>query len=185
MYTPNKETIEKIGKARAASGLAKNRLKLVSISKAKEQAKKDIRKLSKRDLFMVGLGLYVGEGSKSHDIVRITNSNFRIILLAIRWFNEGLGIPCKNFSIRIHMYPDSNEKEILKFWSKITDLPSGQFRKSQVDYRMGKKISKKGELPYGTAHLTVNSCGNKEFGVFLSRKIEAWTDEIFKNAGVV
>lgn len=184
-YKPNRETIEKIGKARAASGLAKNRLKLESISRARVQARMDIGKLTKRDLFMLGLGLYVGEGSKSHDIVRMTNSNAQIVLLAINWFHKALGVPLKNFSIRIHMYPDSNEKDIIKFWSKVTGFSSGQFRKTQVDYRMGKKISKKGQLPYGTAHLTVNSCGNKEFGVFLSRKIEAWADEIFKNAGVV
>ena len=79
---------------------------------------------------------------------------------------------------------DSNEKEVLKFWAKATGLSAGQFRKSQVDYREGKKISKNGQLPYGTAHLSVRSCGQKKLGVFLSRKIEAWTDEIFKNKRV-
>lgn len=133
---------------------------------------------------MAGLGLYIGEDSKSHNIVRITNSNYQIILFAIRWFNEALGIPLGNFSLRIHMYPDSNEKEVLKFWANATGFTTGQFRKSQVDYREGKKISKKGQLPYGTAHLSVRSCRKKELGVFLSRKIEAWTDEIFNNKRV-
>jgi transcriptional regulator with XRE-family HTH domain len=183
-YQPNKETINRIGKALAASGLAKSRLKLESIQRARHEAKKDIGKLSKRDLFMAGLGLYIGEGSKSHDIVRITNSNYQIIVFGIRWFNEVLGVPLDNFSMRIHMYPDSNEKEVIKFWTKVTGFSAGQFRKSQVDYREGKKISKKGQLPYGTAHLSVHSCGQKELGVFLSRKIEAWTNEIFKNKRV-
>lgn len=183
-YRPNKETITMIGKARAASGLAKNRIKLESISLAQKDAKKDIGKLSNRDLFMAGLGLYIGEGSKSHNIVRITNSNHKIILFAIRWFNETLNVPLENFSLRIHMYPDSNEKEVHKFWARATGLSPGQFRKSQVDYREGKKISKKGQLPYGTAHLSVRSCGQKELGVFLARKIEAWTDELFKNKRV-
>ena len=183
-YKPNKETITKIGKARAASGLAKNRLKIESIARAQVEAKKEIGKLSERDLFMAGVGLYIGEGSKSNDIVRITNSNHKIIIFAIRWFNRALGVPLENFTIRIHMYPDSNEKEVLKFWAKATGLSAGQFRKSQVDYREGKKISKNGQLPYGTAHLSVRSCGQKKLGVFLSRKIEAWTDEIFKNKRV-
>jgi transcriptional regulator with XRE-family HTH domain len=183
-YEPNKETVDKIGKARAASGFAKNRLKLDSIAQAQKEAKKDIGKLDKRDLFMAGLGLYIGEGSKSHNIVRITNSNYQIILFAIRWFNEVVGVPTKNFSLRIHMYPDSDEKEVLKFWATVTGFSTGQFRKSQVDYREGKKSSKKGQLPYGTAHLSVRSCGQKELGVFLSRKIEAWTNELFNNKRV-
>ena len=180
-YHPNKETIDTIGKARAASGLAKSRLKLESIAKARVQARDDIGKLNKRDLFMLGLGLYIGEGSKSHNSVRIASSDHRIILLAIRWFHEALGLPKENFSLRVHTYPDNDEKEIFKFWSKVTGFSAGQFMKSQVDYREGKKISKKGQLPYGTAHLTVRSCGQKEFGVFLSRKIEAWSEEIFNN----
>ena len=183
-YQPNKETIAKIGKARAASGLSKNRIKLESIEKARAQAKKEIGKLNERDLFMAGLGLYIGEGSKSHNIVRITNSNHQIILFAIRWFNEAIEVPLENFSLRIHMYPDSDEAEVVKFWSKVTGFSSGQFRKSQVDYREGKKISKKGQLPYGTAHLSVRSCGQKKLGVFLSRKIEAWTDELFNSKRV-
>lgn len=133
---------------------------------------------------MVGLGLYIGEGSKSNNLVLISGSNHQIILLAIRWFNEVLSVPKENFSIRIHMYPDSDEKEILKFWSKMTGFSVGQFMKSQVDYREGKKVSKKGKLPYGTAHLSVCGRGNKEFGVFLSRKIEAWSEEVFNNKRV-
>ena len=183
-YQPNKETVSKIGKARAASGLAKNIMKLESIERARVEAKNDIGKLSKRDLFMAGLGLYIGEGSKSHNIVRITNSNHQIIVFAIRWFNETLDVPLENFSLRIHMYPDSDEKKVIKFWSQVTGFSAGQFRKSQVDYREGKKISKKGQLPYGTAHLSVRSCGQKKLGVFLSRKIEAWTEEVFNNKRV-
>ena len=181
LYQPNKETIATIGKARAASGLAKNRQKIESILHARDEAKKDIGNLSKRDLFMVGLGLYIGEGSKFHNSVRIVNSDYNIILLAIRWFHEVIGVPKENFSMRVHMYPDSDEKKILRFWIKTTGLPLGQFKKSHVDYRQDKKISRKGKLPYGTAHMTVKSNGYKEFGVFLSRKIEAWSEEVFNN----
>ena len=169
-YKPNKETIDTIGNARAASGLAKSRLKFESINNARLEACKDIGILNKRDLFMVGLGLYIGEGSKFHNNIRIANSDYKIILLAMRWFHEVIGVPKDNFSMRIHMYPDSKEKNILKFWREITGLPLGQFKKSQVDYRKDKKVSKKGKLPYGTAHMTIKSNGRKEFGVFCPEK---------------
>lgn len=180
-YQPNKETIAMIGKARAASGLAKNHQKMESILRAQAEAKKDIDNINKRDLFMVGLGLYIGEGSKTNNLVRMVNSDYKVILLAMRWFNEVIGVPKENFSIRLHLYPDSNEKKTLRFWSKITGLPLGQFKKSQVDYRQDKRVSRKGKLPYGTVHMSVKSCGRKEFGVFLSRKIEAWAEEIFSD----
>ena len=51
-YTPNKITIERIGKARAASGRVKAKIKLESMKRAGREAKKEIGELTKRDLFM-------------------------------------------------------------------------------------------------------------------------------------
>jgi len=48
-----------------------------------------------------------------------------------------------------------------------------------MDMRKNKKLSKIVKLPYGTTHLSVKSCGNKRYGVFLARKIEVWTKEVF------
>ena len=177
-YTPNAETIERIGKARAKSGMVKSRLKRESIAKAKELAKDDIGALSKRDLFMLGIGLYIGEGTKTHSIIRVINADPKVIVLAIKWFKEGCGLNNTNFSIRLHLYPDNSEEDSLRFWSRATGLPKNQFQKIQVDLRKDKKMFKRGKLPYGTAHLTVKSNGKKEFGVFLSRRINAWIEEV-------
>ena len=97
--------------ARAMSGEAKSKIKRASIDSAKKEAKKDIKYISRRDLFMLGLGLYIGEGTKTHDIVRVINANPQVIQLAIKWFKEICGLKEKNFRIRIHMYPDNNEDE--------------------------------------------------------------------------
>lgn len=179
-YKPNKEMIEKIGKARAASGQAKSKQKIESIHEAQLEAINDIGIMTKRDLFMLGIGLYIGEGTKTHNIVRIINADPKIIKLAIKWFEDVCGLQKENFRIRIHLYPDTNIKECLKFWSEVSGIPMNQFYKSQIDIRTGKKIFKKGKLPYGTAHLSIKSNGKKKFGVFLSRKIGAWMEEVLK-----
>src|SRR3989338_4840588 len=74
-YSPNQETIDRIGKARAASAEWKARRKMESYNKATEAAKNDIGKLTKRDLLMLGLGIYIGEGSKTNDIIRVINAD--------------------------------------------------------------------------------------------------------------
>jgi hypothetical protein len=170
-YTPTR-----IGKARAASGLAKNRLKLASLEQAKREAVIDIGTLSSRELFMLGLGLYIGEGAKSLIATCFVNSNPTIMKLIVRWFTEALDLPKKNIRIRLHIYPDTNEQTCIDFWSQTLDIPENQFLRSVVDRREGKKAIKAGKLPYGTAHLTVHSLGEKRFGVFLARKIAAWSD---------
>ncbi len=179
-YTPNQETVLCIGKARAASGVAKNKLKIDSFKRAKEEAQKDVGGLlSKRDIFMLGLGLYAGEGTKTHDIVRLINANPKIIKFAILWFKEVCGLKNINFMVRIHLYPDNDIQEALSYWSQAVGIPIIQFQQTQVDTRIGKKVSKRGKLPFGTAHLSIKSMGNKDFGVFLARKINAWIDEVF------
>ncbi len=175
-YTPNAETVAKIGAALAASGAAQARRKLCSLNEAHEEAANDLGEISKRELFMLGLGLYMGEGTKSTRNIRFSNANPSIVKLIIRWFHEVLGVPVSHLRIRLHLYPDSNEGECIHFWSRFTGIPPLQFFKSAIDVRRDKKWEKARKLPFGTAHLSINSLGDRRFGVFLARKIVAWSD---------
>ncbi|MDQ5949059.1 MAG: hypothetical protein QG579_449 [Patescibacteria group bacterium] len=173
-YTANKYTIETIGNARIASGRYRHQIRVDSLEKAKQQAKKDIGSLSERDVMMLGLGIYIGEGAKTAGITRIINSDPKIIRLAIKWLQISFGVKKKQIKIRLFLYPDSEEIKSIKYWSKSLNIPTSQFFKPTIDRRMNKKISNHNKLPYGTAHVTVNSLGDKEFGVYLSRRITAW-----------
>src|SRR3989338_6939689 len=179
-YIPNEETIDRIGKARARAGQVKSQQKISSILNARDVARKDIGILSKRDIFMLGVGLYMGEGTKTQGIVRVINADPRIITFIIKWFKVVCGLQNENFKIRVHLYPDNNIEECLNFWSKTSTIPRTQFLKTQIDFRKDKKKFKRGKLPYGTAHLSVLSNGKKEFGVFLSRRINAWIEMVLK-----
>lgn len=177
-YTPNQETIDRMGNARAASGAAKSRLKRESIARAKKHAMHEMGVISKRDLFMLGLGLYLGEGTKVSSMVRLANADPRVIRLAVRWFHETCGVPRSHFRVRLHIYPDCNEEQSLQFWSNQLKIPRGQFMKSMIDRRTSKKVAKAGKLPHGTEHLTVRTLGHQAYGVFLKRKIDAWLEKV-------
>ena len=179
-YVPNQETIDRIGKARAASGLIKSKLKLESIAMARKEAMDNLGALTMRDLFMLGIGLYIGEGSKTQNSIRVINSNPKIIKLMLRWFKEVCKLTNDNFKIRLHLYPDNDVKKCIKFWAQEIDISTRQFQKSQIDFRKGKKMFKRGKLPYGTAHLSIVSNGEKRFGVYLARKIDAWMDMVLR-----
>ncbi len=176
-YTPNQQTVDRVGKAIAASNARKTRIRQEETEKIRRAAFLDIGKISNRDLFMFGLGLYLGEGSKTHDITRMVNSDLNVILLAMTWFH-GLGVSREQFLLTVHLYPDSDVEKSLQFWSRTTTIPRSQFGKVQIDRRTNKKKDRAGKLPHGTAHLTVRSLGRKEFGVVLARKIQAWNDEV-------
>lgn len=178
-YTPNEETIATIGKALAASGAKIAKKKQETFLIAQKEAEEEIGDVSQRDLFMFGLGLYLGEGNKSHEMVRLVNSDPRVIRFAIAWF-EFFDITRKNFAVTLHLYPDSDIEKSTEFWMKHTKIPRNQFLKPQIDWRKDKKIYKIGKLPFGTAHLGVRCLGEKKFGTFFFRKILAYIDEMSK-----
>lgn len=178
-YTPNGSTIKAIGKARAQSGYTKAKMKQESYAKAEQLAQKDIGQLTSRDIFMLGLGVYIGEGSKTQDIIRVVNSDYRVIKLFIRWLCD-VGYTAKHFTIRIHLYPDSNILESVAFWSQKTGIPKTQFQRPYIDKRIHKDMRRVGKHIYGTAHVTVRSNGTKDLGVLFSRRIGAWMEKVLE-----
>jgi len=173
-FSPNKEVLKRIQYGPIKSGEIRHNQKVMEIKKLKDEGVKEIGIITKRDLWFLGLGLYIGEGSKSYEIVQIVNSDPQVIRLALKWFREVCNLDNKNITVALHIYPDSNLKKCMEFWSKTTQLPKENFRKTQIDTRKNKSSQKRNKLPYGTAHITIISNGVSEKGVRLHRKISGW-----------
>lgn len=154
----------------------RNKKKMDGMAIIKEKSIKEIGNITKRDLWMLGLGLYLGEGSKTYEITRIINSDPAIVKLAIKWFKDLCMLENKNITVALHLYPDNDAKECVNFWSNQLKLPISQFRKTQIDNRKDKSAKKTRLLPYGTAHVTIVSSGNPELGVNLHRRIMGWIE---------
>jgi transcriptional regulator with XRE-family HTH domain len=185
-YEPNDRVRLRIKNGPAKSNMVQSQARLKSIAETKELASKEIGKLSKRDIFILGIAIYMGEGSKTYETVRIVNADPEIIKIAIVWFTECCKIPRDNMRIRIHMYPDTSERQSIRYWSKITGLSKKQFGKTVVDTRSNKSSIKKRKLPYGTAHLSILSMGDRQKGVVLHRRITGWIEAVNRqNAGIV
>ncbi len=104
----------------------------------------------------------------------------------MRWFREVLHIPDQHFSLGLYIYPDTSERSVKRYWSKITRLPLDQFEKVQIDRRKNKSTKKRNTLPYGTLRITIRSRGNSSFGVTLHRRIMGYIEAVYKtNAGIV
>lgn len=169
----------------ARSAETRHVLRQRNISEMMEQGKIDVGMLSQRDLLMLGIGLYMGEGTKLYEITRFINSNPEYVSCAMKWFREVCLIEDRHFSVAVHLYPDSNEKLAKRYWSKVTKVPLSQFEKVQVDRRLAKSEKKKRKLPYGTAHVTIRACGNKQLGVNLHRRIMGWIEAVIAQAGII
>jgi len=88
--------------------------------------------LSERDLMMVGLGLYWGEGYKeSNGELGFTNSNPRMVSFYINWLH--LWEVNKSdliFRLTINQIFKKEEKEIKNFWISLLEINENQFSKT-------------------------------------------------------
>ncbi len=176
-YSPNKETVTAFGKARAAASARRAELRQKSIQEIRKTAIKEVGGINQRDLFMFGLGLYMGEGCKTNGQIRVMNSDPRIIRATIAWFRM-LGVEKRQIKLRLHLYPDSDVKQSLQFWSRTISIPLSQFQKHQIDSRIDKKAKMRRKLPFGTAQLTIQGGGRKEYGVLFFRRIQLWNEAV-------
>lgn len=174
-FVPNEYTREVVSNGQKKSVEFKRSDKALSLNIAHRYAEEKAAKMSAGDVFFLGLGIFIGEGTKSTGSLRVVNADPRIMRFMVAWFRS-FGLTDKNFRVRIHCYPDTDQKEAVTFWSKELGLSRSHFYDCIVDMRTNKRSRSAGALPYGTAHLSIISAGNKEFGVLLHRKILATID---------
>ncbi len=173
-YTPNEQVLSRIKRGQGSYGLHRRQMRIDEIYRLNARGVSEVGKVSKRDLWMVGLGLWIGEGSKTMEQIRLVNSDPRVVRLFINWLREICELEDENITIAMHLYPDSDEHSSMRYWMNITELPKKQFRKTQIDRRVGKKLSKIGKTPHGTLHITVVSHHNPDKGVRLYRRMMGW-----------
>ncbi|MDD5552068.1 MAG: helix-turn-helix domain-containing protein [Candidatus Pacebacteria bacterium] len=144
-------------KGRIKGAKIQQQRKLTKIEEFKKEGIKEIGKLSKRDLLIAGLSLYLGEGLKKSNVVKISNSNPDIIKFAIDFFKKVWGIKNNRFTlyIGINKIHQNRTNEVEEYWSRITGIPLSQFTKTTLIKSKNKKIYKNFKEHYGTLTIKV------------------------------
>ena len=121
-----------------------------------DEQNKLILPLNDRELFLCGLFLYWGEGSKrAAGRLIISNTDPSIIKFFIKWLGM-LDINKEKIHVHLHLYKDMNINEKIKYWSNILDIPKSQFTKPYIKNTFQYNINHKGSFGQGTCNITVN-----------------------------
>lgn len=146
--------------------IERRRHKRIENEKAKRDAiailaEKEIKNISQRDLRIIGLCLYWGEGGKTHKgAARISNSDSAVIKVMMRFFREICMVEEKKFRGHIHIHSHLDIEKSEKYWSRISGIPRTQFFKTYAKPSVA-SMNKKDSLPYGTFDIYV--CNTKLF----------------------
>ncbi len=91
-----------------------------------------IGKLSKRDRFIAGVGLYIGDGGKGDKRFAFSNSDPKTIKFVSEWLIEFFSISPAKMAGQIWIHSNLDEKKARKYWSKLTKIPDERIYKSYI-----------------------------------------------------
>ncbi len=165
-------------RGRSVESVEKRRISRLSNENNKRQkiinnAKKDFSSINLDQLKLIGIILYLGEGSKtSRGMARIANSDPLVVKIMLRFFTEICNVPEYKFRGHIHTFAHASIEKTERYWSKITGIPRKQFYKTYIKPSSA-SLQKRKTLPFGTFDLSVN-----DTKLFLT--IMGWIEKIKK-----
>jgi len=122
------EQKEELNNNRRKAGLkgafARKRQRIDKENKIKIEAKKELINLIKDPLWLLGIALYWGEGSKIKpwrisDGVIFSNMDSEMALIFEKWLNEKLGVSKNNLRFQLYIHETIKDVDRIKqFWSK-------------------------------------------------------------------
>ena len=162
-------------------GADMNREKRIrAMSSAQQQAESDIKSISIRELFFIGLGIYWGEGVKSRSgQATVVNSDPRILKVMMKWFSDCLSVPRSEFRPYVYISILHREREeiIMRHWEHTLKLARAQFKSPIYLYQKPKQKYENHDTYYGVVALRVAKSTNLKYRILamlqvLSVKLE-------------
>lgn len=162
----SKDVKEKLHKRMVLAGNAGRMLGAKMNKEKKEKVIADVKNevfcqmdnISKRDLLMLGIGLYWGEGAKnSKPTFTFVNSDPDSIVLIINWLQTVFAITKSELQLQIYINAKHAHRtdRVHSFWSSYIKIPKKQFRKTVLVYTNTKKVYENEERYTGILHLSV------------------------------
>ena len=142
----------------ALKGALANHIKSQAvINNEKFKAKEFLGKISDREVCLIGTALYWAEGHKTGRTLGIVNSDYKIILISMKWLSIEFNVVNTDYMPRLFINQDHKyrESEIKKYWSDITKIPLLQFRHTIFIKSKHKKLFSNPELYVGVMHLRI------------------------------
>ena len=162
---------QRISGIEAAEKVRQRRIGL--IKRFRKEGIKQIGKVSKRDLLLVGIALYWAEGYRKGDgEFGFTNSDPKMIRLIIRWLKECCKVEADRIHARIciNAVHGSRMKEVKGFWIDVTGLPEDQFSKPTFINVASKKHYWNSDQYFGTLRVKVRRSTD------LRRRVMGWIE---------
>ncbi|MFE9572109.1 helix-turn-helix domain-containing protein [Streptomyces sp. NPDC006692] len=103
---------------------------------AKVAARDEVGKLSDRELFLIGVGLYWAEGAKDkayrrREVLQFINSDPDMIKVYLRWLDL-LGVSRDRMHFRVSIHESADVAEAERFWADLAGVDASTFHRATL-----------------------------------------------------
>lgn len=142
-----------------------------------EEGIKQVGKLSNREIFLLGIALYWGEGFKKDHQVGFATSDMRMAKFFIYWLEKCFFVNRNELVLRVTLNQayESKKDNIELYWSKELNIPLINFRRATLQKSIWKKKYDNEEYYKGVIRIRVRKSMD-----FL-RKIQGYIDGVMLN----
>lgn len=158
------------GLIRASQTIRNN--KIERIKNIYGSARKLFHKFMNDPLFVSGLMLYWAEGSKTTQRVQFINSDYRLVVLMLKWLHKYVKVNDEQIRLRLYIHKIYAHENHEQFWRQIINLPEKQFLKTI--YKPTNHTVKRNPSYRGC--LRVDAGGVEKFYTIM-----CWEEELAKN----
>ncbi|OGK12813.1 hypothetical protein A3C98_04140 [Candidatus Roizmanbacteria bacterium RIFCSPHIGHO2_02_FULL_37_15] len=143
----------------------------------KQEGIREIKKLTKREIFLIGVALYWAEGFKKDHQVGFANIDVNMIKFFLYWLKVSFNISNTDLIFRLTANESYKEKirDLEKFWSSELNVPLSQFSKPFFQKTLWKKRYERPNSYHGVLRVKVKKSVN------LLRKIYGYIEGISLN----
>jgi len=168
-------------KSEASRERYRNTMRLIKLAKDEKVYQKYLTRfnnLSKDVIFVAGLMLYLGEGSKKdYTKIVLTNTDPNVIFFFIKWAIEYLGVRKADYRVQLHLYEDMTLEKEINLWQNKLKIPKKQFYKSSIRKLREGSFTYKDSIRHGTCSIYLMGVDRKRE---LSMAIKAFVDKYIK-----
>lgn len=94
------------------------------------RGRKEIKKLTNKEKFLVGVALYMAEGTKVGSSVEFTNSDPKVIIFMVDWLEKYIFIKRQSLKFSLWLHKGLSEERAIWYWSDLLRVSGGQFGKT-------------------------------------------------------
>lgn len=176
-----KKQKQRITEKRIAAALrgakAKKEKRIALVKEIKDKARKEIRKISKRDLWLIGTALHWAEGSKEKENkvgagIQFSNSDPKMILLFLKWLKTNFSINNSDLVYELYIHETAKIKNAKLYWANILLTPAKDIRVYLKRNKINTNRKNTGNDYYGLIRVRVKKSSG------LNRKITGWIEGI-------